>query len=63
MLRRYLSDRDVACPECSYNLRGLREARWPECGTPLEIGVHSRQARWRASTTLICLLCAGAGAA
>ncbi len=24
---------DLPCPKCGYNLRGLREARCPECGT------------------------------
>jgi hypothetical protein len=25
-----------SCPECGYNLTGLREPRCPECGTPFE---------------------------
>jgi hypothetical protein len=33
----YLSDRDVACPGCRYNLRGARSDRCPECGKELSI--------------------------
>lgn len=29
---RFLDDRDLACPRCSFNLRGLRSDRCPECG-------------------------------
>jgi hypothetical protein len=32
LLLTYLSDRDVACPECFYNLRDNTDARCPECG-------------------------------
>lgn len=31
-LREWLKDRDAACPECRYNLRGLTHPRCPECG-------------------------------
>lgn len=31
-LSRYLADRDVRCPGCGYNLRGLEEGTCPECG-------------------------------
>ncbi len=34
-LRRYLADRDVPCPRCEYNLRGLKSDTCPECGEPL----------------------------
>lgn len=34
-LTAYLRDRDVACPACGYNLRGLTANRCPEC----EMGV------------------------
>lgn len=32
----YLASRDVACPQCRYNLRGLTEATCPECRLPLD---------------------------
>jgi hypothetical protein len=31
-LRAFLADRDVACPGCGYNLRGLTTGECPECG-------------------------------
>lgn len=31
-----LSRRDAHCPECGYNLRGLRSGRCPECGRDVE---------------------------
>jgi hypothetical protein len=36
-LARYLADRDVACPRCTYNLRGLRAQSCPECGEALTV--------------------------
>lgn len=40
-LRRFLAVRDVPCPGCDYNLRGLEGDRCPECGLgirlPLEV--------------------------
>jgi hypothetical protein len=35
----FLADRDVACPLCQYNLRGLRSSRCPECGRELRLTV------------------------
>jgi len=32
LLLNYLADRDVACPECYYNLRGNTDSICPECG-------------------------------
>ncbi|MEM9166951.1 MAG: hypothetical protein AAGB48_07975 [Planctomycetota bacterium] len=34
-LRAYLAERDVPCPRCGYNLRGVREPVCPECGRTL----------------------------
>ena len=31
-----LINQDVGCPECGYNLRGLRDCRCPECGAPFD---------------------------
>lgn len=39
MLKLYLADRDVPCPGCKYNLRGLRDERCPECNSDLAIAV------------------------
>lgn len=36
-LREYLAERDVLCPFCGYNLRGLQDAVCPECGRFLRI--------------------------
>jgi hypothetical protein len=33
----YLADRDVACPGCGYNLRGIRGLSCPECSAPLSL--------------------------
>ncbi|MCC6580429.1 MAG: hypothetical protein IT440_08300 [Phycisphaeraceae bacterium] len=35
----YLQQRDVKCPTCGYNLRDLRRARCPECGSGLGLTV------------------------
>src|SRR4051812_21337301 len=45
----FLSERDVACPLCRYNLRGLPSPRCPECGRELALQVgltEPRQAAW-----------------
>lgn len=36
----FLRGRDVACPVCGYNLRGIQDSRCPECAEQLTIGVH-----------------------
>ncbi len=33
----YLADRDVECPKCGYNLRGLEQAVCPECSRVLRL--------------------------
>ena len=30
-------DGETRCSKCGYNLRGLRDSRCPECGTPFEL--------------------------
>lgn len=35
----FLRDRDVVCPVCRYNLRGLSEPRCPECGHELRLRI------------------------
>lgn len=47
LLEQFLSERDVVCPGCAYNLRGLKSDRCPECGDELELSlklVEPRQA-------------------
>jgi len=49
MLLEFLRDRNVPCPLCGYNLRGLLSARCPECGRDLELRVglaEPRQGAW-----------------
>ena len=38
-LIKFLAARDVPCPLCQYNLRGLRSPRCPECGRELRLTV------------------------
>lgn len=40
MLVDYLASRDVPCPLCGYNLRGLRHDHCPECGQSLRLAVN-----------------------
>jgi DNA-directed RNA polymerase subunit RPC12/RpoP len=45
----YLKTRDVKCPLCGYNLRGLTSPRCPECGKELQLTVglvEPRQGAW-----------------
>src|SRR3954469_21126167 len=45
----FVRERDVACPLCRYNLRGLTSARCPECGRELRLSVgllEPRQGAW-----------------
>ena len=58
MLRDYLADREVACPVCSYNLRGLDGNHCPECGARIDLRVGSIDLRlgpWLASVLSIAL--------
>jgi hypothetical protein len=41
----YLRVRDVACPLCAYNLRGLTAGRCPECGRALQLSVGLTEPR------------------
>lgn len=38
-LQAYLADRDVACPGCGYNLRGLVRQACPECSQDLRLTI------------------------
>lgn len=39
LLRAWLRDRDVPCPGCGYNLRGLTRNVCPECGEVVILGI------------------------
>ncbi|MGD9689869.1 MAG: hypothetical protein AB7K52_09480 [Phycisphaerales bacterium] len=39
LVERFLSDRDVPCPSCGYNLRGSRATACPECGKSLRLAL------------------------
>jgi hypothetical protein len=38
-LERYLTDRDLPCPKCKYNLRNMRGESCPECGEAIKLDV------------------------
>ena len=41
LLCAYLADRDVACPRCGYNVRGLTGDTCPECGSQLMLTLNA----------------------
>ncbi|MFT3687137.1 MAG: hypothetical protein QM783_19810 [Phycisphaerales bacterium] len=41
----YLADRDLPCPACTYNLRGLQASRCPECNRELELQIRLAEPR------------------
>ncbi|MHC5113086.1 MAG: hypothetical protein ACYTGP_01500 [Planctomycetota bacterium] len=45
LLRSFLGDRDIKCPGCGYNLRGLEATTCPECGDSIALTVTGRRAR------------------
>jgi len=64
-LRKYLADRDVACPMCGYNLRGVTLLACPECGgridyTSVDLNRRETQA-FRTRVQYPCLLFVGFG--
>lgn len=62
-LRGFLAERDVACPGCGYNLRGLTGERCPECNQGLELGVQLQDAAWGTLVGTIVALSIVAGIA
>lgn len=44
-LRAFLNERDVACPSCGYNLRGLQSPACPECNQALRLQVGLAEPR------------------
>ncbi len=64
MLQVFLAEQDVPCPNCSYNLRGLKDGVCPECRQQLTLNVALQQPvlkEWLA--TIIPLWIVGGGAA
>ena len=57
----FLSEQDVSCPLCGYNLRGLRSPRCPECGRGVKLTVGISEPYLRAWVTLLVTTCASAG--
>ena len=62
LLTEYLADRDVPCPRCGYNLRGLTAGRCPECGDHLQLRIGLSEPRLGAYITLLAACCLGLGA-
>jgi DNA-directed RNA polymerase subunit RPC12/RpoP len=61
LLYRFLSQRDIACPLCGYNLRGLTSPRCPECGRELRLSIGMAEPFLRAWVTLAVAVFAAAG--
>ena len=61
LLLAFLADRDVACPVCRYNLRGLKGALCPECSAPLRLDVASPSLRLGPYLFTIVSFALGAG--
>jgi hypothetical protein len=61
LLNTYLADRDVPCPRCGYNLRGLSGRRCPECGDELTLRIGLVEPRMTAYLTALGASCAGVG--
>src|SRR5436305_5139677 len=61
LLVEYLGTRDVACPRCAYNLRGLTSSRCPECGKELQLNVAVLERSLKAWITLAASVAAAAG--
>lgn len=58
----FLRERDVACPLCGYNLRGLQhQPRCPECGRELTLTVGLTEPLLKAWITLAVALLLPAG--
>ena len=60
-LRHYLADRDAACANCGYNLRGLTNDRCPECGLGLVLQIGLQEPRQGAFLAGVIGLAAGVG--
>ncbi len=59
--RQYLAERDVSCPGCGYNLRGLAAGACPECNQDLELGIKLASPRIGRLVAALTGLAVGAG--
>ena len=57
----YVRDRDVSCPLCGYNLRGLTVPRCPECGNAFRLSVGLAEPFLKAWITCAAMTCLSAG--
>ena len=62
LLQLFLADRDIPCPGCGYNLRGLTTDRCPECNQPLSLRVGLTEPRLGPWLAAISGALSGAGA-
>lgn len=60
-LRRFLAERDVECPGCNYNLRGLTGGVCPECGQGLVVTLRLKEPKQAALIGGLVGLSMGAG--
>lgn len=60
-LRHFLAERDIACPGCGYNLRGLTGRICPECGQALVVSLRLREPKQASLIAGIVGLSMGAG--
>ena len=62
LLKAYLAERDVSCPACGYNLRGLASEACPECRQQLMLHVTLQRPVTKSwLTTIIPLWIVGGG--
>lgn len=57
----FVAQREVPCPRCGYNLRGLTQPACPECGDKLKLTVGSLSPMNRAWLTMLSALLMPAG--
>ncbi len=60
-LNQFLAERDLPCPLCAYNLRGLTSGACPECGSEVELSVGLSEPRMGAFVTGAVGLASGLG--
>jgi hypothetical protein len=61
LLQSLLSENDLPCPLCGYNLRNLKSDRCPECGEGLTLQIGLLEPRLGAYIALLAACCVGLG--
>lgn len=61
LLRAFLHDRDVACPQCGYNLRDQLSDRCPECGERIVLQLSLAEPKQKLLIAGLIGLCFPAG--